>query len=386
MKKYYFAVVIALLPGLLFSQIYPENKPAKPLESLSIAEVDAVFKEANQQYKQQEITEFADEMCRKLNGTMLISQNDVIMVNKASGYKILTANHSDPFNQITDTTLFELASVSKQFTATAILKLVSENKMSLDDLLTKYFPQLPYNDITIHHLLTHTSGLPDYFDFSESWFDTTHLINNMDVINILETQKPEILFLPGTKFEYTNTNYILLVAIAEKVSGIPFEKYVSENIFKPAGMKHSCFVTEMEDRILSGCAIGHYKDGKPLGLRYMDGSIGDKGIYSTIGDLFLWNKAFFENKIIPEKYVQLATQPQNNLKSGMPAKLYGYGFRIEESPEYGKLIYHGGLWHGYHHLMLYYPAQNIYMVFLSNYYNRAHIGKSSQVLHILCGA
>lgn len=381
-------LLLALLPLSLFSQIYPQNKPSKPLQSLSLAEVNAVFDDVNQQLKQKEITAFADEVCKKLNGTLLIAQNDEILVKRANGYKSLTQSPTDSTNFIVDTTRFELASVSKQFTATAILKLVSENKMALSDLLTRYFPQLPYYNITIHHLLTHTSGLPEYFDFKESWFDTSHLVSNQDIINLLEKEKPIINFNPGENFEYINTNYILLTAIVEQVSGVPFEEYVQKNIFLPAGMSRSCVVTQIADtREKLGCALGHYKQGIPQPLKYLDGTFGDKGLYSTAEDLFRWKKAFFSNQIIPEKYVKMATTPENKLNNGrFPEELYGYGFRIEESPEYGTLIYHGGLWHGYHHVFLYYPEKDIYMVFLSNYCNRAHIGKTSQVLHILCGA
>lgn len=386
--RFYCLLLLSLFPLLLSAQTYPQNKPAKPLQSLSLAEVKAVFEDVNRQIKKQEITQFASEMCKQLNGTLLIAQNDVILVKKASGYKSLTGSRNAANNRICDTTRFELASISKQFTATAILKLVADNKMSLNDALTKYFPELPYYNITVHHLLSHTSGLPEYFKFSESWFDTSHIYYNSDIIKLLAEKRPKISFTVGTKYSYTNTNYILLAAIVEKVSGVAFEDYVQKNILRPAGMNRSAFITRIEEiREKIGCAFGHFKNGLPLQLQFMDGSIGDKGLYSTVDDLFSWKKAFFSNKIIPEKYVKLAISPENKLKNGVaPPELYGYGFHIEESPEYGTLIFHGGLWHGYHNLLLYYPDYNIFMVFLSNYYNRAHVGKSSQVLHILCGA
>ena len=181
---------------------------------------------------------------------------------------------------------------------------------------------------------------------------------------------------------------MLMAAIVKKVSGMSFENYMAANIFKPAGMTHSFYVAQRSKHPECSIASGHYSNGAPLPLYYLDGSIGDKGLYSNVNDLFLWKKALFDDyKIVPEEWVEAAILPENVLKNGkFPEDLYGYGFHLEDNPSYGMLVYHGGLWRGFHHVMLYYPNEDIFVVFLSNYCNRAHRGKNMEVLRVLCGA
>ena len=209
---------------------------------------------------------------------------------------------------------------------------------------------------------------------------------NEDVVKVLKAHTPEKLFEPNVQFRYTNTNYALLALIVKKVTGVPFHEYVKKHILAPAGMTHSFYITERSSK--KNYATGHEKDGVPLKQHFMDGTVGDKGLYATVGDLFAWKKAYFNNyKIIPKKLVETATRQQNKLENNAkPEKLYGYGWRLEDNKKYGKIIYHGGLWHGFQHIILYHPAENIFMVFLSNYKNGAHKGKTNEVLHILCGA
>ena len=385
MKKW-LCILLYVFPFCLWAQIMPTTIPTVKLDSLSLDELNQLFTEVNFAYKKKAINNFADSLCHKLNGSVLIAQNDEILVKKVSGYRKLSIRTEE--GRISDTTRFELASVSKQFTAAAILQLVHQGKISLDNLLTQYFPQLPYYNITIRHLLTHTSGLPEYFNFKESWFPQNRLITNKDVLNVLAKYQPKIIYPVGTQFKYTNTNYALLVLIVEKVTGMTFEDYAQQNIFSPAGMTHTFYISQREKHPASSMATGHLKNGTAKKLHFMDGSIGDKGLYSTAEDLLLWEKAFFhEYKILPKEWVDAATQPENQLRNHRyPNELYGFGFRIENSPQFGRLVYHGGLWHGFLHLTLYNPQSRIYIVFLSNYRNGAHRGKSNEVLKILRGA
>ena len=383
MKKL-FLIFALLLPALSFADVYPQHIPNKPLKELSISEINKLFHEANIEYKKPAIIEFADELGKKLNGAFLIAQYDEVIVERAYGYKRL--NEKTEAQKIDLNTCFELASVSKEFTATAILQLVNAGKISLNDPVKKYIPDLPYDGITIHNLLSHTSGLPEYFNFDEDWFDKDKMMVNEDVVKVLKAHTPEKLFEPNVQFRYTNTNYALLALIVKKVTGVPFHEYVKKHILAPAGMTHSFYITERSSK--KNYATGHEKDGVPLKQHFMDGTVGDKGLYATVGDLFAWKKAYFNNyKIIPKKLVETATRQQNKLENNAkPEKLYGYGWRLEDNKKYGKIIYHGGLWHGFQHIILYHPAENIFMVFLSNYKNGAHKGKTNEVLHILCGA
>ena len=372
-----------LLPTLLIAQVFPQHKPTKKISELNVNELNALFDEANLIYKTQAVQAHADTMCKKLNGTMLIAQNDVVLVHKASGYKVLD-EHNQP---LTENTCFELASVSKEFTAAAVMILIQEGKVNLKDYLGKYFPKLPYPGITVHDLLCHTSGLPEYFDFKSTWFPQGRLTTNQDVVDVLIEHHPKKLFDPGTEYKYTNTNYVLLALIVEKASEQKFEDFVRENIFKPAGMTSSFYITERASKIGYSIATGHNADRIQQVIKGLDGTFGDKGMYSTIHDLFAWKKAYFTNyTILPKEAVEMATSAQNQLKNGkVPPEEYGYGWHLEEGP-YGKLIYHGGLWHGFNHILVYYPTKDIFIAFLSNYCNRGHRGQTANVLHILCGA
>ena len=134
-------------------------------------------------------------------------------------------------------------------------------------------------------------------------------------------------------------------------------------------------------------ARGHRK--VPVVAEYdrLNGVLGDKGIYSNVEDMLRWaNAMFIDYKILPKEWVDLASQRENQLKDGsLPKSIYGYGYRIEESPEHGKLVYHGGLWNGFQNLFVYRPSDNVVIIFLSNLYNRAHVGRSNQMLNILDG-
>lgn len=365
----------------------------KPLSLMSIDEVEHLFDVENQKFKEEKVLDLAEKMAKTYNGSMLIALGDRPIVKSNFGFTHLFKNVSDydlyqEEYAITFSTFFELASVSKQFTAVAVLKLLEDGKLSLDDTLRGYFPELQYHNITIRHLLTHTSGLPDYIDFPEKLFpERDYYWENDSMIRIIAEQNEKILFSPGAKFEYTNTNYMLLASIVEKVSGIKFEDFVRENIFLPAGMLNSFYVTEGTRRDDNVLARGHLKNGDEIAPYFMDGTIGDKGLYSTVEELFLWKKAFFDKHLILSDETRLqAVSPQNRLNNGKFGKdLYGFGFRIEENPHYGKLIYHGGLWRGYQNLFLYREKDDLTIIFLTNCRNGAHYGKSNVILHILDG-
>ena len=357
----------------------------------------------------------ANEMSEKLNGVMLVAVRDTVLIEYAYGELKLTGEPPrrdvPENNRITETTLFDLASISKQFTAVSVLQLCAQGKISLDDTITLYFPNLPYRGVTIKHLLTHTSGIPEYFKFKYTVYGSAAFVDNQHLLRVLEKQKYAKTFQTGTKFEYVNTNYAILAALVAQVSGMPFEEYVHENIFKPAGMENTCFFTEIvgidakhgkkyadvdpksEDVNVKALpsdvpiAIGHRKGGVLAKYDRLNGVLGDKGIYSNVEDMLRWaNAMFVDYKILPKEWVDLASQRENQLKNGtLPASIYGYGYRIEESPEHGKLVYHGGLWNGFQNLFLYRPSDNVVIIFLSNLYNKAHAGRSGQVLDILDG-
>lgn len=402
MKK----TVLFWLLLLTFQPFFAQNLHHKPnrLQALTIDEINTIFNQKNEVLKWQDLTELLEETCKNLNGAAFISLDKRILVKENVGYKRLFGHKKGfeqwtkfqldsaralPNNLIDSTTAFELASVSKQFTAVSILKLVEQGKLRLTDSLTTFFPELPYKNITIHHLLTHTSGLPEYIKFPDDYFaDTSQLLTNEEVVQVMATQKPPIQFEPAADFKYTNTNYMLLALIIEKVSGVAYEDFVRRTIFIPAGMKNSYFVTEIGNFDTSAVTRGHLRNREMLPFYYMNGTLGDKGIYSTIDDMCRWKKFFFDDrKILSSKMFRMATTRQNVLRGRRKAaEAYGYGFRLENDDKKDKLIYHGGLWQGFQNLFIYRPKDKTFILFLSNFRNGAHYGKSKEIFHIIDGA
>ena len=288
------------------------------------------------------LTLFADELGKRLNGTILIARHDTILVEKAYGYlhlyrscdgygwmpaSELEKRRHEASNAMTPGSVFELASVSKQFTAAAILKLCREGKMSLDDSITMYFPRLPYREATVRHLLTHTSGLPEYFNFEYKIYDTATFITNDELMRVLTPTKPQRMFLTGQGYKYCNTNYALLASIVSIVSGMPFEQYVRDYLWKPAGMKNTFFFTELVGLFPGGeqpeCAVrkgqdyinvkplegvttlpltrGHWRSGNLALYDRLNGILGDKGVFTNAEDLVRWTNVYYmEYQILPK--------------------------------------------------------------------------------------
>lgn len=395
-----FLLFLAFFVPVGAQTIRVEHPVGKELKNLSTTEINAIFDKANPGLKIKALQEMADNM--HLNGSILIALNDKVVVRRTYGYarlykkgKDLTGMTLDQLNRARDksenkllhTTPYELASLSKQFTAAAILKLVSQGKLQLTDYLTKFYPENPYSGITIHHLLSHTSGLPEYFNFPDEYWSDTNFVSNSFAIAKLFSSRNKILFKPGANYKYTNTNYLLLADIVEKVSGIKFEKYMADSIFTPIGMKNTFYYTEKASKKGIVFPRGHLGSGEEVAFEPLDGTLGDKGLYSYPEALMKWKIAYFnEYSVIPKEWVDKAMSPQNKLHNGArPSELYGYGLHIEDDPCHGRLVYHGGLWHGFNHIMMYRPSDNLLFICLSNYRNRAHVGKSSVILTIVDG-
>jgi len=378
MLKLFFFLQIVLLG------IYtPVEKPKQPLAQLPTVEINKLFQEANKTFKSCALEVELDSLCENLNGSVLLAFGDQVFYKKEVGFKRLAKK--TPENAIDHETLFELASISKQFTAVAILQLYEAKKLNLNDNVTMFLPNFPYGNITIRHLLTHTSGLPEYMDFPEKDFNKSEPLSNAQLYKYLERVKPKILSQPGTRFKYINTNYALLTSIVEQITEIPFEQYVRKEIFTPAGLHLACFATELEDK--TNYTKGHLANLSERPFHFQNGVIGDKGIYANVDEIYRWMKAFLiDYKILSKNVVEQAIQPQNTLLKGNPSEYYGYGLRIESEGDTGYLVYHGGLWRGFQNNMVYRPSDQYIFIVLSNLRNGAPIGVNGRLLRIIDGA
>jgi CubicO group peptidase (beta-lactamase class C family) len=220
-------------------------------------------------------------------GVLMISRNGQILYKKYMG--LASLEHKTP---ITENTVFEAASVSKQFTATSILLLAREGRISLDDDVRKYIPQLPdYGEtIRIHHLLTHTSGLKDWrnITYISGWPTGKRLYNQSMALDMICKQK-SLNFMPGERYSYSNSGYDLLAVIVEKVSGMKFKDFVGERLLKLAGMNQS-FFRPAHEQIIPHMASSYIQqnDQSYIHPLILDESYGAAGLITNATDLHKW--------------------------------------------------------------------------------------------------
>ena len=322
----------------------------------------------------------AEVAVNRFNGNVLVAKSGKVVFQKAFGYR-----NYETRELLDNNSLFELASVSKQFTAMGILILSERKKLSLTDSLRKYFPELPYHNITIQHLLTHTSGLPAYEDVMGEKWDHKKIASNNDVIAFFAKEKTPIRSKPGTKWEYSNTAYVLLASIIERVSGLTFSAFMDANIFKPLKMTQSrVYNTRRSQReIIPNYAYG-YVYSEPLKkymlpdslpqydfVIYLDGIQGDGIINSTTGDLLKWDRAL-KNGTLLQKETQAAMLSAQATMDTASKVSYGYGVMIGKN-EIGDYITHGGGWPGYATVTIRYLADDISIIVLSNNESLSHL-------------
>jgi len=287
----------------------------------------------------------------KLNGCILVVKDHQLIYKKAFGLanpetgEVLTLNHR-----------LRLASVTKQFTAMAIMILKEQGKLDYDDDIRKFLPELPYEEITIRQVLSHNSGLPDYGELLENYWDTIHaetaqrkLANNYAVLDLLVEHQPLVLFAPGEDHKYSNTGYNLLALIVERVSGLSYQDFMKANVFGPAGMKNT-FVNAADEYLpseLRARGFRESKDGNGYYIcdeHYQNGMFGDGGIYSTIGDMFLWDQVLYTDKLVSQESL-LEAFSKSKLNNGAEVG-YGFGWSVIED-ERGDFVAHGGGWVGF---------------------------------------
>lgn len=314
---------------------------------------------------------------KKFNGVVLISKNDKILIHQAIGF----ANFKRKI-KLNVSTRFELASVSKQFTAVAILLLEERGLLKLTDTVQRFFPDFPYSNITIHLLLCHRSGLPLYYNFAPKYWKNKSLdLSNDSLMAMIIAQKPKVNFLPDQKFEYSNTGYCVLASIVEKVSGEPFANFVDREIFQKAGMKNTFVCTKYGSILPSNVADGHDAKKRMRTHSWLSGTTGDKGIYSTAYDLFLWDKALREFKILKRESLVNAMNGKSEDKKIF--NNYGYGWHLGKVYWGQPLVYHGGLWNGFNTLFIRRLNDDVLIIVLSNITNWSFTRQSSYWLDII---
>lgn len=298
----------------------------------------------------------------RFNGAVLVAKGGVPVYEDYFGYADL--KEQEPFDTANR---FQLASVSKQFTAVATLMLQQQEKLHIDSSLAKYIPELPYHQVSIRHLLQHESGFPSYmWLIARHWEDTTPPDNN-DIVKMLAEHPVRLKFTPGTRFRYSNTGYTLLAAVVERVSGQRFDNFLEENIFKPLNMNHSFAYSASRDTLKPGMVRGFRNYGSYYSLvaeNLMEGALGDKNIYSTPEDLLKWMTALNSGKVLNENLLKKAFTPSD--KNPHKINRYGMGFRIQNNEYTEKMVYHNGSWSGFRSTLRSIPEDDLTIILLSN--------------------
>jgi CubicO group peptidase (beta-lactamase class C family) len=307
------------------------------------------------------------------NGNVLVADNGNIIYQKAFGYSNLETK-----KLLDNNTAFSIASVSKQFTAMGIMLLKQQGKLRLSDSLRKYFPQLPYQHISIENMLDHTSGLPEYFTMMGTYWDNTKTAYNDNMVHMLMLSQPPVHFKPGLHYRYNNTAYVLLASIIEKVSRLSYSDFMVKYIFEPLKMTSSR--AELSKNDLDGKKPGYaygfsYSDSlKKYVLShdieafklvdYLSGIVGDKNIITTTGDLLKWDRAIKNNTLLTEVNQRNMLAPHVLLDTALNT-FYGYGVSTGKN-ELGDYIVHEGIWPGYRACLTRYVASDITVIVLSN--------------------
>lgn len=274
-------------------------------------------------------------------GGLLIAWKGNIIFERYIGNK----NVNGILSPIINTDPIHVASTSKTFTAHIILLLYQQGKLKLTDTMQQFFPNFPYKNITVFNLLTHRSGLAKYDYFMEGERKKPlrfgFMLSNNDVINYMDSAKPEAYKPVNTGFQYNNTNFMLLASIAEKVSGKPFATLMHDEIFKPLGMKNS-YVACAADTNRNIRSM--FKNGNLYPYTELDGTYGDKNVYTTAQDMLKWHMYLQHKNRLRQSLIDSSYAGYSNEKIGI--KNYGFGWRMFNLPGDKKITFHNGYWHG----------------------------------------
>lgn len=356
---YYFKcpalVSFAALPGIMKKFVYILTATATLLASASILHAQNMTAKMDSEFKTQSRNGL-------LMGNLLVAAHGKVVYQRSFGLRNIAARQPN-----TTASAFALASVSKQFTATAVLQLKERGKLRLDDHLALYFPDFPFPEITIRQLLNQTSGLPDYQIFDALIEkEPGRVFGNKDIIPALKLWNKGLGFKPGEDWQYANMNYCLLALLVEKLSAQTLQNYLTKNIFRPSGMQHTyvenlLIKTNNPDRTANYEYPTYYAQGlvnvdsiaADHQMSYnLGGFYGQGGLTTTAEDLLLFDNAFFSGKLINHDDFEAAMSPVK-LKNGQMAHAgdnfgglgpsgYGFGWFILNDTTKGKIVWHDG--------------------------------------------
>ncbi|MCF0072209.1 beta-lactamase family protein [Dyadobacter sp. CY261] len=365
------AVLVILLISWGLVRKSKTDSPDLAVSDKSVANLDPVPVKNPDAEMAAKIAKIEDIFRRKrkagFNGNVLIVQKGQILYQNSFGFA-----HVKEKDTLTADSRFQLASLSKPFTAVAVLKLIQEGRVALDDSVQRFFPDFPYHGVKVDMLLSHRSGLPNYiYSFNDSVRHGRKYPDNLDILDwyAKAVPTPQPYNRPGRSFNYCNTNYCVLAAIVEKVTGDSFGKYLNSEIFTPLGMQNTYLLTDTTIAATKNRTAGH-QYGRRLEKDYYDDVVGDKGLFSTTTDIYRFYNGLTKGLILEKKMLNEAFKPRSFERDGI--RNYGYGFRMHIKQDHTpRFIYHGGWWKGYNTMLWVCPEDDAVIIVLGNTYNRS---------------
>lgn len=293
------------------------------------------------------------------SGVALVAEEGQIVYQKALGWA--NAESGKPLNI---QSAFNLASISKQFYAMMVMILQEQGKLKYDDPIQKHLADFPYPTITVRQIMNQVSGLPEYFDMAARDMNLADTLTNAHLLRLLNENQPPLVFEPGEKWQYSNTNYTTLASLIEAVAGEAVDQFFKTHITEPLGLQNT---------YVYNLTLGDAPDSRVFGFQYaggkivrndlvrFDGIIGDGNIYASAEDLLKWDQALYTEKLVKASTFQEAITPAK-LNNG-EATRYGFGWFIAEE---GKVVSHTGGWVGFRNILVRYLDNNKTLVVLSN--------------------
>lgn len=279
------------------------------------------------------------QKARKFNGTVLLAKEGKPLL--AKGYGFTNFKKTD---QLTENSSLRLASVSKQFTAAGIMLLKEQGKLSFDDLVSKHVEGFPYDGVAIRHLLNQTSGVPDaYMGLADKNKENFDVLTNEIAVDLVIKANKKADNPPNSKYQYSNTNYILLARIIELISGLSFEDFMKQELFEPLGMNSTrVWNLKSADKTFENKAddfdntAGKAEELKPS---FIDGVAGDGAVFSSANDMLKWDRFWYGNELVSQETLAEAFK-KPTLSNGKLSD-YGFGWVITD-----KGMWHNGAWLG----------------------------------------
>lgn len=382
MRRFFFYYIPTIFLSVLFIACHSQTQPGNAThdDAHSKVSVGPLLHEDrnNPAYKAiiHRLDSFYNIQARVgFNGSVLVGSKGKIiyerycgLANREAGILLSSASAS------------QLASTSKTFTGAAIMYLHQHKYLDIDHPVQNYLKDFPYPNVTVKMLLCHRSGVPDYIKWIPRFRkDTKTPMTNDEVMQYFARYKPSLEFRPNTRFKYCNSNYAILASVIESVTELNYRDFMRKYVFGPLGMNNT-FVYDPKKEVPSQTALSYKYNWVQEKDMFADGVYGDKGIYSTVEDMYRWDQSFYKNVLLSNETLELAYGPCSFEKPGQ--KNYGLGWRMLCFPDGGKVIYHNGWWHGNNTVFYRFIKENMTIIILGNKYN-SNIYRQTKVVYAL---